>query len=290
MILFSTRSAHHLAKNMFAHHGAYTIKQFNDGEFFVSIDEDVRDKQVWVLASTQSPVENLFELFFLLDALLHAGARINLFISYFAYARQVDPTPSQAHSAQLIGSFFKQFDITRTLILHAHNPLLHNFLTYRNTINFPFFTSIAQDYDAIVAPDQGASSWAADLAQVCNKELIILSKTRQDHEKVVIESITQDIAGKKLLIVDDIISTGRTLIEAAHVLHKMGATHIAAAATHGIFSTDADMLLEKSVITTITVTNSIAQKARGKIQIIDTSAFIHNMMEKYTRSIRTEIR
>ena len=89
MILFSTRSAQHLASKIALNHGSCTIKQFSDGEIFVRVDEDIQDKHVWVLASTQAPAENLLELFFLCDALKRAGAHMSVLITYFAYARQV---------------------------------------------------------------------------------------------------------------------------------------------------------------------------------------------------------
>ena len=95
MILFSTRSTRHLASNIALRPGVCTIKQFSDGELFVRIDEDVQGQHVWVLAGTQSPAEHLLELFFLCDALVRAGAHINLFITYFAYARQIVQSPGK---------------------------------------------------------------------------------------------------------------------------------------------------------------------------------------------------
>ncbi len=278
MILFSTKSSRHIAEKISAHHGACTVKYFSDGEMFVRIDQDVKSQRVWVLASTQAPAENLLELFLLLDALQHAGARISLFITYFAYARQVRAAPGEAHSAELISSFFKRFTFEKTYILHAHSRSLHNFLEYSDVKDISFFCDAAADYDALVAPDQGAYSLAAEIAKLCNKEIIVLTKTRPDHEQVKIVAVDGNVQGKRLLIIDDIISTGRTLVEAAHALKNMGAASIAAAATHGVFSPGAVDFLEKSILEKIIVTNSLAQQPRGKIHVHDISSFIAQTM------------
>jgi ribose-phosphate pyrophosphokinase len=280
MILFYTHSSQHLAEHIAAHLGACTIKHFSDGELFLRLDEDVRSQEVWVLASTQAPAENLMELFFLLNALQQAGARIHLFITYFAYARQVVALPGEAHSAQIISSFLNLFALERIVILHAHTALLHNFLSYEDVYDEAFFNNIAQDYDAIVAPDHGAFTWASKIAQACKKEIIILTKTRPEHEQVTITAVEGNVYGKRLLIIDDIISTGRTVVEAAHALKAMGAAQIAAAATHGIFSPGAYEFLENNILESITVTNSVVQQSGGKIQVKDISRFIAQTMNK----------
>lgn len=280
MLIFSTKSARRIAEHIAMQHGATTIKFFSDGELFVRVDEDVRGKRVWVIASTQAPAENLLELFFLLDALEQAGARIFLFITYFAYARQVIAAPGEAHSAQIIGSFFNQFTLEKTFILHAHSRRLHDFLEYTDARDIDFFCNAAAEYDALVAPDKGAFVWASEIAQRCNKEIVVLTKTRPDHEQVKILAVDGNVKGKRLLIIDDIISTGRTLVEAAHALKNMGATHIAAAATHGVFAGNATEFLEKSILEKILVTNSLAQQARGKIQVHDISNFIVKTMQE----------
>ena len=89
MIVFANRGATHLLQKMNLPHGKSIIKQFSDGELYVKIESDIKNKQIWIIASTQSPAENTLELVFLLDALTRLGApRINIFFPYFGYARQ----------------------------------------------------------------------------------------------------------------------------------------------------------------------------------------------------------
>lgn len=278
MILFSTSSTRHLAFHSALRLGLCTIKQFNDGELFVRIDEDVQGQQVWVLAATQAPAENLIELFFLLDALERAGAHINLCITYFGYARQVIAAPGEACSARIITDFLKNFTILQTYIIHPHTMLLHDYLSFTAIRDIDFFCKQAQVYDAIAAPDKGAIALATEVAATCNKELIILNKVRPHHDKVEIEVVDGSVAGKKVLLVDDIISTGNTLAQAAMALKKREAIAVAAAATHGIFSSDSYQILEESVLEKIVVTNTVAHNAQGKISIFDIGPFIQKIM------------
>ena len=278
MILFSTSSTRHLADNIALEHGNCTIKQFNDGELFVRIDENVQGKDVWVLAATQAPAEHLLELFLLLDALQRSGAHINLFITYFAYGRQVVAASGEACSAHVISTILKNFTIKKIYIIHPHNRLLHSFLPFTGVQDIDFFCKQAAAYDAIAAPDKGAFALAQEIAKTCKKDLILLTKMRPDHDKVEIVAVEGQVAGKKVLLIDDIISTGRTLAQSAQALKKLGATSVAAAATHGVFSSGSHQLLENSIIEKVSVTNTITQHSQGKITVYDISPFIQKIM------------
>lgn len=283
MLLVATSAARHLAAGIQMRMLASTIKTFSDGELFVRIDEDVHGRDVWVVAATQAPAEHLLELFFLLDALQRAGARIHLFITYFAYARQVVAAPGEACSAQVIGNILRTFTITKTYILHPHSELLHTFMPFTAVRDIDFFCKQAIGIDAIAAPDKGAYALAREVAQICGKELILLTKRRPDHDIAEIVAVEGSVAHKKILLVDDIISTGRTLVESAQALINLGAVSVAAAATHGVFAADARTRVEQSSLTAISVTNSIDQQAEGKIQVVNISGYIESVMNSYIR-------
>lgn len=280
MIVFANNSAAHLVKKMNLPKGDAIIKQFSDGEVYVKIETDVRNKQIWVIGSTQSPAENLIELFFLLDALTRLGpTRINLFFPYFSYARQAVPQIGEAGSAQRICTILKQFPIGIVKILHVHAaPHMHSFLHFENVIDVDFFCHVAKEYDCIAAPDKGAAQFAQTIAHQCSKEVVFLQKIRPDHEYVKIESITGTVEGKKILLVDDIISTGRTMIEAAQALKNAGAIEVAAAATHGIFTNGASERFAQSIIKKIYVTNSLNDIQPDSIKTYDVSKFIETII------------
>lgn len=280
MILFSTHAAEHLARTIAIKHGACTIKKFIDGEISVQINEDVQGKQVAVLASTQAPGDNMLELFFLLDALIRAGAQVHLFISYFAYARQIVAKQGQALSAQVISTILKEFRLQKLYILHVHSQLLHEFLPFTDVVDIDFFCEQARSFDVIAAPDKGALALASEIAHKTGKELIEITKKRYDDTMIEIIAIDGHAAGKKILLVDDIISSGNTMVQAAQELVRLGAHSVAAAATHGLFSGNSRAFLESSVLEKIFVTNSIAQEAGGKIVVVEIHRFVTRILQQ----------
>lgn len=278
-MIFYTRSTQFLAPKIAIPQAPCIIKEFSDGELYVKIEQDIEAKEdIWVLTSTEPPATNLIELFFLLDALCHKGAqRIHLFFPYFGYARQAVAQPGEARSTELLCKILRTFPVYKTYILHAHAAsILKSYIDFTNVIDFNFFCSVAQTYDIIAAPDKGAALFAQQVAQSCNKEMVYVQKTRPAHDQVRIESVDGAVAGKKVLLVDDIISTGRTLIEAAHALKKLGATTISAAATHGIFAPGSVERLASSPLTKIHVTNAPQCAGEKNVMVYDISSFIED--------------
>lgn len=282
MIIFYTDATKHIADKIKEPKGDCTIKHFSDGELYVRVNEEVKGKQVWVIASTQPPAENMLKLFFLLDALQRAGASINLLITYFAYARQIVAEPGQALSAQVICTMLKNFNLAQLVIVHPHSITLHDFIQFEAVYDLDFFCTQAQEFDAVAAPDKGAATFAKQLADRCGKDLVLLTKMRPGHDQVKMLTAEGEIKNKKILLIDDIISTGHTLIAAADELKKNGATHVSAAVTHGIFAPGAREAVEQSVIDSMYVTNTIAQESTGKIVVIDVSERLHRIVMNHS--------
>src|SRR5579872_6301511 len=127
MIIFSNRAAAHLVNKVQLPKADCTIKQFSEGEIYLKINQDIKKQDIWVIACTQPPAENLLELFLLLDTLMDAGAhKINLFFPYFVYARQAKSVAQEAQSAKYICNTLKQFPLDKIVMIHAHAPLLLN--------------------------------------------------------------------------------------------------------------------------------------------------------------------
>lgn len=250
--------------------GKKTVKKFSDGELYVKIDENVYNEPVWVIASTLPPAESIIELLFMLDALERCKAQINVLLVYCAYTRQDRAKPGEALSAQVFFNALKQVCINRCYIVHVHGQRIEQFYNFQNIIPDHFFYKAAQEADCIVAPDAGIQPLARAIADHLKKEIILVEKTRPEHEQVKLTSINGTASGKRVLIIDDIINTGNTLCNVATALEKQGATDIRAAVTHGIFAGNALTKIQQSPIRSCTVTNTIASgQPSSKISVIN---------------------
>ncbi len=280
MIVFYTPSTHHLSALLPFEQGKYTTKKFSDGENYLKLEQDVAGKTVWVVTATNPPAEHLMQLFLLLDALERGQATINVLITYFGYARQDRPLPGEASSAAVMCSMLKLFTLKKIVVIHAHSPLLHEYLNFENVIPTDLMCQTAQLYDAIAAPDQGAYIVVKGLAHSCQIEPIFLTKIRPEQESVKILEYDGLVKAKKILIIDDIIATGNTVIEVAKTLQKLGATQVSVWATHGIFSGDAVAALEKSSIQKVYVTNTVAQNVQSsKIEVVNIAPFLEQIIQ-----------
>ncbi len=281
-MIFSIPSSTYLANALTLPKGSCTFKQFSDGEWHVTIHDDVQDKQVWVLAQTGAPAANIIQLLLLCDALKRAGAHLNLLISYFGYARQDRPFKGEALAAEVMCKLLQLSSPNRIEVMHLHNPEIgkgiHNGTIFANHIPYEFFYDFVQVADVIVSPDKGARPLATHIAQYTNKEVCMLEKHRPEPEQVLLK-IVGDVRNKRVLIVDDMITTGGTIMKAAELLYEKGATGVRVAATHGVFAGDALKRLEDSSIEHISVTNTLEQRqASRKVSVKDISSLLRTIV------------
>jgi len=268
-MMFYNTAARHLAQKMRIKKGKFSIERFADGEIRVRINENIKNKKVWVLASTVPPADNLLELALLLDTL--KGARINLLIPYFAYARQ-DKKEGVAFSPAVISRMLKGVESIKVLDIHTS---LKKILRYDNLLPHKLFHPIARKFDLIVSPDKGALKHARKLSSALGLPLICMDKVRPSKDKVRIVKVSGKLEGKKVLIVDDMISTGSTMIEASR---KLKGAEVSVMATHGIFAGDALKKLANSPIKNIYVTNSLPQKPSRKLKVLNIAPYLESIM------------
>jgi len=280
MKLFYTSSVKHLADKMKIPKGKCIIKNFSDGEFYIKVEEKVANKQVWVLATTASPAENILELMFLLDALHRKKAKINLLLTYFGYARQDRTKPGEAFSSKLVSGWLKQYKLHRVVVIHMHGPRVKKFFKHENIIPIDVCYAHMKHVDVVVAPDKGSLPLAKKVSKFCKCDLVCMEKTRPSMDKAKIVKIMGNVKGKNALLVDDMIDTGGTIVAASKTLKDNGAKEVYVVVTHGILAKDAIQKIEKSPIKKVYVTNSLEQKKRSKkIKIIDLSAHLEKIMK-----------
>ncbi len=281
MKIFYTPSTSHLQTSINLPIGSVEFKTFSDGELFVKVNEEVNNQSVWVIAATNPPAKNLLQTMLLLNALQEAGAKINLLFTYFGYARQDKVSHGEAASAQLFCELFGSFNLESVEIIHVHSLQLKNYLNFENIIAYPLFEHIGKNFDAICAPDKGAASFATNVAKKIDKSEILIEKTRPKKETVKTANISGDTDGKSVLIVDDMISTGNTIINAANLLREHGATSISVMATHNLMNQKSVDAIEQSVIEKVYVTNTIQSAVESdKIEVIDIGQFIEKRVKE----------
>ena len=282
MMIFYTSSTQHLASDLSFEQGRYLKKQFSDGEWYIKLESDVNKKNIWVVTATNPPADNIIELLLLLNALQRAGAQVHLLFTYFGYARQDQPLMGEAASAELFCNIFKMFSLKKIVIIHAHSIFLQEYLNFENVLPLDLICKTTQSYQSVAAPDQGAYELVKQVAQHCNVQPIFLSKIRPEQELVQILEYDGIVRTKNILIVDDMITTGNTIIEVAKMLKKLGATHVSVWATHGIFSGNAIESIERSDINKIYVTNTLPQhKSLSKIEVINIAPLIEKIIKNY---------
>ncbi len=281
MNLILTNSCKHFSNQISHNELAYRLIYFDDGEQYIKVTTHLQNQPVWVIAATPAPSDNFTELLFILDALQRQNALINLMITYFGYARQDRASEGEALSAEVLSKCINLFTIKSINIIHAHSDALHHFLPFENVYPLSVLCPLTQNYDYIVAPDHGAQSFVQHVSDICKIPAIFLKKERlkKDEAHVTVFDDHQDIKGKRLLIIDDLISTGHTMISASDMLQAHGAQIIDIYATHGLFSGDCYERILASNINQVYVTNSLHQIPRQRLNTIDIAPFLLSCME-----------
>ncbi len=260
------------------------VSRFSDGEIRVQIKESIRGDDVFIIQSTNPPSDNLMELLLLIDAARRASAsRVTAVIPYFGYARQDrKDQPRVPISAKLIANLLQVAGADRVITLDLHADQIQGFFDipvdnlYATPIFKDFFTSrhsLDPEEYMIVAPDVGATKRARLMARYFgNLPLALVDKRRPEPNKAEVVNIIGSVEGKKLLIVDDIIDTGRTIAVATNALMEAGAVEVRVAATHGLFSGDAKSILDESLIKEIVITDSLPipkEKRPERLEVLD---------------------
>jgi ribose-phosphate pyrophosphokinase len=279
------------------------IKRFADNEVFVEIKENVRGEDVFVLQSTSFPAnDNIMELLIMIDALRRASARrITAVIPYFGYARQDRKVgPRTPISAKLVSNIITKAGADRVLTLDLHASQIQGFfdIPLDNLFAAPVFSRDIKEHFGtqdlmIVSPDVGGLVRARVVASKLGCELAIVDKRRPRAGVSEVMNIIGDVSGKDCVMVDDIVDSGGTLINAADALLKNGAKSVSAYITHGVLSNQAALKISNSSLTNLIITDSIAQgeevlKAKN-IRMISISSLIGEAIKNISseRSVST---
>ncbi|MEM6304337.1 MAG: ribose-phosphate pyrophosphokinase [Pseudomonadota bacterium] len=263
------------------------VERFNDGEIFVEVFENVRGEDMFIVQSTSNPAnDNLMELLIMADALRRSSAnRVTAVLPYFGYARQDRRTKARTPiTAKLVANMMVGTGIERVLTMDLHAAQIQGFfdIPVDNLYASPVFAlDIMTHFKSqmkdlmIVSPDVGGVARARELAKRLNAPLAIVDKRREKPGEVAEMTVIGDVTDKTCLIVDDICDTAGTLCKAAEVLLSNGAKEVHSYITHGVMSGPACERVEKSVMKSLVITDSIAPteavKNAANIRIVPTA-------------------
>jgi ribose-phosphate pyrophosphokinase len=247
--------------------GDAEVRDFADGETWVKINENIRGHDVFVIQSTNSPASNIIEVLVMLDAIRRASPRrITAVIPYFGYARQDrKDQPRVPITAKLMANLITTAGAERLLTMDLHSAQIQGFFDipfdhlYASPVLVEHVRGRFPNALVVVAPDIGSVKMARAYATRLNAPLALIDKRRTRHDQVEVMNVIGDVSDKNVVIFDDIVSTGGTLVKAAKALKERGALEIMACVTHAVFSEAVYDNINNSEISSLTVTNTIYQ-------------------------------
>lgn len=258
-----------IAEHLNVELGKCALERFSDGEIHFYIDENVRGEDVFIIQSGSFDVNfHLMELFLMIDAFKRASAeRITAVIPYYSYARQDwKDRPRVPISARLVADLLEAAGAGRILTMDLHSPQIQGFFSIPvdNLMAAPVFGNYFQNLQfkdlTIVSPDAGGVGRAKFFAKRLRAELAIIDKRRPAPNVAKVFNVIGTVKNRDLVILDDIVDTGGTLVQSVEALKREGALRVFSACTHPVLSGQAVEKIENSQIEKLVVTNTIPLK------------------------------
>ena len=274
------------------------IKRFSDGEIYIEINENIRGNSVFVIQSTSNPAnDNLMELLLCIDALRRSSAKnITAVIPYYGYARQDRKVvPRTSISAKVVANLITNAGASRVVTVDLHAGQIQGFfdMPVDNLFTTPLFAryikkKLKNKKLICVSPDVGGVQRTRGLATKIKADLAIIDKRRPKPGKSKVMNIIGNVKGKTCIIVDDIIDSGGTIVNAVDALKKNGATEVYVFITHAVLSGDAANKIKKSkikkLIITDTIDNSQKIKNNNKIEVLSISSLMAEAIKRISNS------
>ena len=274
------------------------IRKFADGEIYVEINENIRGNSIFLIQSVSSPAnDNLMELLLSIDALKRSSAKnITAVIPYFGYARQDRKVvPRTSISAKLVSNLIAKAGADRVVTVDLHSGQIQGFfdIPVDNLFATPIFArhikkKLKKNNIICVAPDVGGTARARALGKMLNVDLAIVDKRRPAPGKSEVMNVIGNVRNKTCILVDDIIDSGGTIVNAASELKKRGAKDVHVYVTHGVLSGNAVEKIKKSsiknLVVTDTIDNSMKVKKAKNIEVLTISNLVGEAIKRISNS------
>ncbi len=267
--------------------GKMELQRFKDGEFKPSFKESIRGKRVFLVGSTFAPSDNLMEILLMIDAARRASAEfVDVVIPYFGWARQErKDEPRVPIAAKLVANMIQAAGASRLITMDLHADPIQGFFEipvdhlYSSTIFVPHIQSLNLDNLVIASPDMGGSKRAYAYSKFLNSDVVICYKQRKRANVIGSMELIGDVKGKNVVLVDDIIDTGGTLVKAAKLMKDKGADSVRAVCTHALLSANAQERIAESQLKELVVTDSIPRKILSKkIKVLSCASLFADVM------------
>ena len=274
------------------------IKRFNDGEIYIEINENIRGNSIFLIQSVSSPAnDNLMELLLCIDALKRSSAKnITAVIPYFGYARQDRKVaPRTSISAKLVSNLITKAGADRIVTVDLHAGQIQGFfdLPVDNLFATPIFArhvkkKVKSKNLICVSPDVGGVERTRALARKIDVGIAIIDKRRPAPGKSQVMNVIGNVKNKTCIIVDDIIDSGGTIVNAAQALINRGAKEVHVYITHGVLSGQAVEKIKRSKIKNLVITDTIDNSNKAKnaknIEVLSISNLLGEAIKRISNS------
>lgn len=296
-LIFSGRATKYLADKIAIEDGYplgnVVVTSFSDGEFQPSFEENIRGRDVFIIQSTFSPADNLFELLMLIDAARRASAkRIVAVIPYFGFARQDrKDKPRVSIASKLIANLLTASGVKRIITLDLHADQIQGFFdvpvdhVYASSIFIPYIQELNLPNLVMASPDTGGTRRAAAYAKILNTGFVICYKQRSKPNEISTMQLIGDVEGKDVILIDDIIDTAGTITKAGKLIKENGARSVRAFCTHPVFSGNAYEKIGNSVFEEIVVTDTLPlTQDCDKIHVLSTANLFATVIKRVLKT------
>lgn len=279
--VFSCRNSRYLAQeicdSLGVELGVSSCAVFSDGEFEPCFEETIRGSHVFIVQSTPPPADNMMELLLMIDAAKRASAyKVIAVIPYFGYARQDrKDKPRVSIGAKLMADLLSAAGVDRVITMDLHADQIQGFFNvpvdhlFASALFIPYIRNLGLRDITIASPDVGGTKRANTYARLLESDMVICHKSRAKANVVDSMTLIGEVAGKDVIIVDDMIDTAGTISKAARLMLEKGANSVRAFAAHAVLSGPAIENIENSVLEELYFTNSLPPKSTSsKIKYI----------------------